>query len=1224
MSASTPKDLSFKEIAELPREQRREYFGKKYLVPLDHPAMPAAGPDFARTVHELVDIKVAPKLPRDSLAMSGVDYIYRSALYKRNWKLQVAFKGEIRTIEFLPGGLWILPEAFDTKNSSRDMLDYEWFGHRPVGGPRAIADVMIIGKHPGVEELDKGQNFIGPSSSDLHRALRDLKVKPETRHGWYVTNTVKHNRLDPTSGTMQQSWLKNCAPLLYQEILLVRPKFIACLGTEAIKAVLGKDYTVGNMKSRVIDLTFRVPPATATTHVDYDDLDSYVDHKVSVMGIPHPAYIFRMPEAYPDLHGGLELFINMVGGERPIDVEKDKRHTPVYTTEKLGDIVDRIIENARDNWDFEVDGDLPIAWDAEWHGRQPGDAGSYLRTIQFAAGYSYKDAPKRATCVVLTEKGGTVNGWFHSRDEITSQLRRLIAGQHSDGGPPIKTRHGGHFFKADIPWIRHFLGIDFGPLWVTLPPLPPVKYLDDAGKEQEREQLVKRFNGIKYCKALGARELRRLDHKTKQQKLPKKERTEFTEPLPDRDAVDEKGLPIYRDQPHHQYELTRYTGGFDTGYMTHAVFEAVESFDLEQLALRWTTCPRWSTGVEQAKVQIAKEMGIKLRDLGGYGDILDDHLLGYALYDADATLRLFWRLNFARTLNDGDGFLDQDVKHHNSREAFWRTMLAGPTFLEMEETGVTVDVERGKELIKVFEMAKERLTTSLRDQLGWPTFNPNSAPQTRALLFGEAFSGMVDKKTGAPKRVLPEGFDEKGFGLDPIKTTGKPSRAWANIRDNERKLYTPAVDKEVLGIYAHENDQIKQLRDIRYIRQVLQSVLRPPKVGEPIGADSASGMVYDELDEFDGGFLSYVSPTDGRVRSRFYPVETGRCSSAGPNLQNLAKRREDDYARILGHCDDEGKLVGDYLAILGGTLYNDPIRSIVTAGDWDGEPTVLMEFDIISAEIAALAWESGDAQMIEDVNRAMLPEDDPNFLDIHSSTAVEAFKLDCAPTKKALKALGKPGLRVAAKNVRFGVPYGRSAEALSRQCQEEGAKVSVADCQKLIDNYKKRYPAASDFLDACENRVYGKENSSMVGAFGRRRRFQPVDDKSVMADQGRSAKNFPIQNLVADAILMGMYNILHEREVNGLQGAFRVVLQIHDAIMLEVKIPFIEEVRRVVTHAMTAMVPITPRDLVDGVPMEGEVYHFNVDCSVFLNWGQSIDPERGRFLGIPEEYLGGK
>jgi uracil-DNA glycosylase family 4 len=1219
MSATT--EPTFEQLAALPRDERLTYYKTKYLVPLDHPALPVTGPDFIRTVQDRTGLKMTPGMSRDHLAMVGLDYYYRNALYKRKWQLQVGFKGQLAPVEFLPGGFWSLPQAFDTRNSSRDMYDNEWYGYKTVGGPRAIADVMLVGKHPGAEELRWEQNFIGPSSSDLHRALRDLEVPREVQDGWYVTNVVKHNRLDPTSSNMQQSWLKNCAPLLYQEILLVRPRFIACLGTEAIKAVLGKGFTVGNMKGRVVPLKFRVPPDEAATHAEFDDLDSYVEHKVMVMGIPHPAYVWRMSEAYPDLHGGLEQFVKMVGGEPPVDVEKDKRHSAFYVERPLDKLIDNIIEEAHAKWDFEADGDLPIAWDAEWHGRQPGEAGSYLRTIQFAVGRTYADAPKKATCIVLTEKGGGV-GWFNSRAEVAQQLRRLIDGQHSDKKkfPPIATRHGGHFFKADIPWIREFLGIDFRPYWATLPPLPLVLSEKEGEEGKLVEQLVSRFDGLQYRKDLAFHEAKRQKHEEEQKKEPKEKRKEFTDPVPDRDDVDKNGTPIYRGKLHHQYQLTRYTGGFDTGYMTHAVFEAVESFDLEQLSLRWTTCPRWSTDVERAKAQVAKEMGIKLRDLGGYGDIPDDKILPYALYDADATLRLFWRLNFARTLRDGDGFLDQDVYHKSSREAFWRTMLAGLTFLEMEETGVTVDVDRGKELIKVFELVRDRLTTSLREDLGWPSFNPNSAPQTRALLFGEAFSGMIDKKTGKIKKILPDTFPDTGLGLSPIKTTGKPSRAWANIRPNEAKLVTPAVDKEVLGIYAHDHDEVKKLRDIRYIRQVLQSVLRPPKVGEAIGADADGGTVYDELDEFDGGFLSYVSPHDGRIRSRFYPVETGRCSSSGPNLQNLAKRREDDYARILGHYDDDNQPVGDYLTILGEPLYNNPIRSIVTAGIWDGVPTVLMEFDIVSAEIAALAWESQDAQMIEDVNRAMLPEDDPNFLDIHSSTAVEAFKLDCAPTKKALKALGKPGLRVAAKNVRFGVPYGRSAEALSRQCREEGANVSVAECQRLIDNYRKRYPAASVFLDKCELRP--AEPRYLVGAFGRLRRFQPVDDKSAQADQGRSAKNFPIQNLVADAILLGMYNLLWVREEKKLQNAFRIVLQIHDAVMLEVKVPYIEKVRKAATQALT-MVPITPRDL-DGEPIPGvETYHFAVDCSVFLNWSQSIDPELGRSLGIPEEYLGG-
>ena len=295
-------DAKFRELVEKPREERLACIGPKFMVPLDHPAIPPPGPDLVRYIFERLGVKVSPKLDREHVAMAALDVIYRSALYNRQWFLQVAFKGQVRTIEFLPGGLWILPEAFEHFNSSRDTDDDHWCGYRMVGGPQTTAPVMIVGKHPGVEELHRKQNFIGPSSDSLHRALRELKVPQEARRSWYVTNAVKHNRIDPTSGTMQQSWLKNCAPLLYQEILLVRPRFIACMGTEAIKAVLGKGYTVSNMAGRVVELTLQVPPEGADSHAAFDDLSSYVEHKVQVVGIPHPAYVFRVPEAYDDLH----------------------------------------------------------------------------------------------------------------------------------------------------------------------------------------------------------------------------------------------------------------------------------------------------------------------------------------------------------------------------------------------------------------------------------------------------------------------------------------------------------------------------------------------------------------------------------------------------------------------------------------------------------------------------------------------------------------------------------------------------------------------------------------------------------------------------------------------------------------------------------------------------------------------------------------------------------
>jgi uracil-DNA glycosylase family 4 len=1214
---TTTKDddsTTFDDVKNLSREQRWARYAWKHLVPMDHPLIPAAGPDFARTVLQLTESKVSAKMARDDPAMIGLEHLYRNALYKRKWQLQVSFKGQFVNATFLRGGRWSLPPFFNSRNSSVNSQDYEWVEYRKAAGPRYHSDVMIIGKHPGAEELTFEQNFIGQSSEPLHRALRELGVSLEARSNWYVTNTVKFNRLDPTSGTMQQAWLKNCAPLLWQEILLVRPKFIACLGTEAIRAVLGKGFTVGNMTGRVVEMKYNFPPFDAETHAAFDDLGSYGEQTVQIIGMPHPAYIFRMQEAYPDLLSGLRQLTELIKGERPQDIESTRDHSVCYTPKHLARVIDNILEKASREWDSEIDGDLPIAWDAEWHGRHPGDPGSYLRTIQFSVGGNYRRAPMKATCVGLSDQGGGLGR--PTTELIARELRRLIDGRHSNGEIHIKTRHGGHFFKADIPWIREFLGIDFAPLWTVPSPQEPGP--KGETEEQRRERLPKRINGVAYRKKIAKFQIEEDANAEAEKRAPV---------LVSRDLVDRNQLV----EPHEPWEMTRYTGGFDTGYMTHAVFEATESFDLEQLAMRWTTIPRWSVDVEEAKVRIAKEMGIKLRDLGGYGDIPDNVLVPYALYDADATLRLFWRFNFARTLNDGDGFLDQDVWHKSSREPYWRTMLAGLTFLEMEETGVTVDVDRGKELIKVFELVKERLTTSLREELNWPSFNPNSPAQVRAWLFGEEFSRVIDKKTGKNRPQMPD--PEMKLGKVPIKTTGKPSRSWGTLNPRDKQLLVPAVDKEVLGIFAHTDDRVKKLRDIRYIRQVLQSVLRPPKIGEAMGAEANGSVVFDEADEFDGGFLSYVNTRDSRVRSRFYPVETGRCSSSGPNLQNLAKRREDDYARILGHVED-GEVIGDYTKILGAPLYKNPIRSIVTAGEWDDVPTVLMEFDIIAAEIAALAWESGDEKMIEDVNRAMLPEDDPDFLDLHSSTAVEAFKLSCDPNKKALKALGKPGLRVAAKNVRFGVPYGRSAEALSRQCREEGADVSVQECQRLIDNYYKRYPAASSFLAECEARP-GSRTPYLVGAFGRMRRFGRVDDKSAQADQGRSAKNYPIQNLVADAILLGMYN-LRQLRINGFRNKFRTVLQIHDAVMLEVKIPHIEEVREAVVLALSDDVEIMPRTL-DGIRFDDKKkmeaagrggrclekpYHFKVDCSVFLNWGQAIDPERGRSLGIPDEYLG--
>lgn len=1222
MSASTP---SFYDVLGAPFAQRLRMIGSRPVVPLTHPWMPKPGPDFLRTVaqllaaprhaedprSEMVPPRIDPgNIARESDVGVGLEQLYRSALYRRGWALNVMFKSRSVSATFLPGGRWDFPSymvprelydpAIDKYFGDLDPAegDTAWDYVSRVRGPEKRARIMLIGKHPGVEELERGQNFVGVSSADLHRVLDDLAVLAADRRSWYVTNVVKHNRLDPTSGNLQQSWINNCLPLLRQEVLLVRPDFILCVGTEAIKTLLGKEYTVSNMAGRVLELRLKVPPPWAQVQADFEDLSAYVDHTVLVMGTVHPAYVFRKPEAYTDLRAGVSQFLGLTRGQRPPDAEADIRHMGYYVERPLAAQVDDVIE-ANQGRDYELKGDLPIAWDAEWHGRHWDDQGAYLRTLQFSAG------PKHAVCIVLREQGGRPLLGPRVDRQVAAQVERLIRGEHSDpkrGFAPIRTRHGGHWFKADIPWIRRFLGVDFEPHY-----RPPT-----VGRP--------RFDVLAYRRAY-QEELARAGGDEKKMRKP------------------DKAHPDYNGYME-PWDLTRYEGGWDTGYMTRAAFEALDSYGLEALAMRWTPCPRWDLGLEEAKKALCKQLGIKPRDLFGYGDIPDGQILGYSTYDADVTHRLLRLFNDERSQGDWKGgFLDCDVHEKSSREAFWRFQLAAPTFMEMEIHGVPVDVERGKELIATFELAKERMTQALRAEIGWPSFNPNSGPQTRAWLFGNEYNGTVDKKTGGPKLLLPPGV--QSLGKKPIKTTGKPAKAWDQIKPHERKLFTAAVDKEVLGIYAWEDHRIKLLRDIKYVRQVLQTVLRPARQGESLGVGGDGAALQDDLEEFDGGFLSYVNHRDGRVRSRFYPVETGRCSSAGPNLTNLAKQREDDYRRILGFWNaKEGRDEGDYLDILGGRRYDHPIRSIVTAGEWDGCPTVLLEFDIKSAEIAALAWEANDLVMIADVNRSVLKKSDPNYLDMHSATAVEAFRLNCPPTPEGLKSIGRKGARVAAKNVRFGVPYGRSAEALVRQCHEQGAKdVSVKDCQRLIDSYHERYQATSAFLAACEGRPH--DPGYMVGAFGRRRRFQRVDDRSVMAEQERQAKNFPIQNLVADAVSLCMYNLAEiRRREPAFAEMFRVVLQIHDALVLEVKVPHIKTVVEDIIPCCMGRpseewglgVPIMPRTL-DGVPFcqlppgdprwrkADDFYYFDVDTEIFLKWSEPVPVEYGRSLGIAEEFL---
>lgn len=1027
-------------------------FLKDYpFFPLNSPGIPLPGSDFIEEARRLsgVDLETAGRGREEHLVTSGkyLDYLYLRALYDDTFTMPVAVKGVTRQAEFVPGHMWCCV---------------------PADGPRA-ARVMVIGKIPGPEELscDAGRrNLIGPAGRLFISRLEAVDIPEEEYSDWYVTTLVKHQNLNVGGGAIPQVWVRNCAPLLAQELRLVKPDFILCLGSEASKHLLGTKGGVERMRGHISEYTF------ACHELD----EELKQHTAKVVTVINPAAVLRTPERQDELDLGLRRFAMLTRGQAVDDFESDIDHRVVYKQRELKKIVDEVLAEAGDS--------LVIAVDAEWHGENPWEPGSYLRTVQF----SHKS--KFACCVVLNEQGGSPS-FVPSRQSAIDELRRLFDPEASGK----RIRVGGHFFRSDIPWIHEKLGIDLRPLY-----------------------------------------------------------------KPQIGAVDEP------------WEYTKEWGGFDTALMCHAVDETAR-FKLEDLAVRYTACPRWDGDLQDWKKAYCAENSLKDKDLEGYGECPDDVLHPYACYDADATRRLF---------DVFDGLLDCDAHGNNCRKAYLISHAASLCVLEMERAGLGVDLSRAEELIRTFSETRSSLLDELRVEIRWDNFNPDSSLQCRALLFGDEYG----KKSsgGEVASVRPEGAVT--LELPPIISTGQRPRTWSDVvLYGQEALYTPSTNGETLGILGQQHAVAAKVRDIRFLGQVLKTALRPATLSE------------DGTPEYSSGLLSHIGD-DGRIHTHLLQtMETGRFSSSRPNLQNISKRREDDYRRVLAD------------------RYLYPIRTIFTAKPGH----VFIEADYTGAELAGIMWMAQDPSGIEHVRRNMLPEEHEDYYDIHSQAAVRAFHLNCAPTKSGLKGAGISGMRVAAKNVNFGIPYGRGATAIARQCREEGVALTEDEAQSLIDNYFETYPKTFDFLAACRKRV--SDPGWICNAFGRYRRFYQSDDKATISEQERQAQNFPIQSLVADAMSLAIANLYEYRRTKNPHVPYDIVLQIHDAVLLEVPFEHVAEVcDEVLPFCMTQCVPVVPADL-SGVHFKCSPYHLVSDYEISVNWGANLTHEQAETLGIPSRLV---
>ncbi len=271
------------------------------------------------------------------------------------------------------------------------------------------------------------------------------------------------------------------------------------------------------------------------------------------------------------------------------------------------------------------------------------------------------------------------------------------------------------------------------------------------------------------------------------------------------------------------------------------------------------------------------------------------------------------------------------------------------------------------------------------------------------------------------------------------------------------------------------------------------------------------------LSTYVDGLLA-AQAADGRVHSTFIQTEarTGRISSTEPNLQNIPIRTE------LG-----SRLRGFFVA---------------------GEGKELVDADYSQIELRILAHITGDEAM----QQAFL-----HGADIHRSTAAKIYHI---PESEVT-----PQLRSASKAINFGIMYGKGAYSLSKDLD-----VPVKEADNFLKTYLATFPKVDGYMQDCI--AHAKEKGYVETLFGRRRALPELASSNfqVRASGERMARNTPIQGTAADIIKLAMVHVWQRLRDEKLEA--RLLLQVHDELIVEAPEAEVEEVKRVLREEMEQVV----------------------------------------------------
>lgn len=266
------------------------------------------------------------------------------------------------------------------------------------------------------------------------------------------------------------------------------------------------------------------------------------------------------------------------------------------------------------------------------------------------------------------------------------------------------------------------------------------------------------------------------------------------------------------------------------------------------------------------------------------------------------------------------------------------------------------------------------------------------------------------------------------------------------------------------------------------------------------------------------GLKNVVSSVTGRVHSSFNQTiaATGRISSTEPNLQNIPTRTQ------------EGRELR---------------KAFITEENY-----ILCDADYSQIELRVLAHLADERNLIEAFE---------NNEDIHTKTASQVFHVNIEDVT--------PEMRSRAKAVNFGIVYGISDYGLSRDLN-----IPRKEAKLYIDNYLNYFSNIDKYMKDIV--VKGKEDGYVTTYFGRRRNIPELASRNfnIRSFGERIALNTPVQGTAADIIKAAMVGVYKRLKNNNMKS--RLILQVHDELIIEAYEPELEEVKKILKEEMENVV----------------------------------------------------